>query len=69
MRSPACPGTDLILDGEATGVWGRAGAVGLHIFDILWLNGRDVTGLPLEERRDLLRPPGGGTADAEGSLT
>jgi ATP-dependent DNA ligase len=50
---------ELILDGEIT--WGKAGAV-YHVFDILWLNGRAVTGFPLEERRDLLaglalRPP------------
>ena len=34
-----------------------AGAVeraGYHVFDILWLDGRDVTSLPLEERRALL---------------
>jgi bifunctional non-homologous end joining protein LigD len=28
---------------------------GYHVFDILWLNGRDVTRLPLEERRALLQ--------------
>jgi bifunctional non-homologous end joining protein LigD len=31
------------------------GVSGYHIFDILWLNGRAVTTLPLEERRALLR--------------
>lgn len=51
----ALPVDDLILDGEATGVWGRAGRVALHVFDVLWINGRDVMRLPLEERRDLLR--------------
>jgi hypothetical protein len=25
-----------------------------HVFDILWLNGQAVTGLPLEDRRALL---------------
>jgi bifunctional non-homologous end joining protein LigD len=44
------PADQLILDGEMT--WdGR----GYHVFDILWLNGRTVTSLPLEERRDLLQ--------------
>src|SRR5260221_1385716 len=53
------PMSDLILDGEVT--WGKAGAV-YHVFDVLWLDGRDVTLLPLDERRALLdtlplRPP------------
>lgn len=26
-----------------------------YVFDLLWLNGHDLTGLPLEQRRDLLR--------------
>jgi len=44
------PVTDAILDGEVT--WdGR----GYHVFDILWIDGRDVTSLPLEERRALLQ--------------
>lgn len=60
------PVHDVILDGEATGVWGPSAAkhpkAGYHVFDILWLDGRDVTRLPLEERRALLtllplRPP------------
>ncbi len=43
------PADETILDGELT--WdGRS----YHIFDILWLDGRLVTGLPLEERRALL---------------
>ena len=25
-----------------------------HVFDVVWLDGRDVTGLPLAERRALL---------------
>ena len=41
----------LILDGEVT--WGR-GTVAYHVFDILWLEGRDVTSLPLDERRAVL---------------
>ena len=49
------PVRDAILDGEATGVWGRAGKVAYHVFDVLWLDGRDVTKLPLDARRELLR--------------
>jgi bifunctional non-homologous end joining protein LigD len=30
--------------------------VEVYVFDILWLDGRDLTGLPLEERRALLDP-------------
>jgi len=41
---------EVILDGEVT--WD--GHSGYHVFDILWLNGRDTTALPLEERRTLL---------------
>jgi bifunctional non-homologous end joining protein LigD len=48
------PVRDVILDGEATGVWGGRDEVGYHLFDILWLDGRDVTSLPLEARRQLL---------------
>ena len=32
---------------------GRA-EIGYHVFDMLWLDGRDVTSLPLDERRALL---------------
>jgi len=45
------PVEDVILDGEVT--WD--GRSGYHVFDILWLNGRSVTALPLEERRALLQ--------------
>ena len=45
------PHPELILDGEIT--W-RGGRVEYHVFDILWLDGRNVTILPLEERRELL---------------
>jgi DNA ligase D-like protein (predicted ligase) len=60
------PVHDVILDGEALGVWApsttlRAGPsaasgqkTGYHVFDILWLEGRDVTSLPLDARRALL---------------
>src|SRR4051794_11660326 len=49
------PVTEVILDGEVD--WGGQG-VGYHVFDILWLDGRDLTGLPLVKRRDLLRDLG-----------
>jgi len=45
------PVKDVILDGEVT--WD--GRSGYHVFDVLWLNGRSVTSLPLEDRRALLR--------------
>jgi len=45
------PVNDVILDGEGT--WD--GQRGYHVFDILWLNGRNVTTLPIEERRALLK--------------
>jgi len=45
------PHDELILDGEIT--WG-SGKVEYHVFDIVWLDGRNVTALPLEERRHLL---------------
>jgi DNA ligase D-like protein (predicted ligase) len=48
------PVHDVILDGEATGVWGKQGKVAYHVFDIPWLDGRDLTSLPFEERRALL---------------
>lgn len=52
------PVDEIILDGEVT--WDRQS--GYHVFDILWLNGRAVTALPIEERRGLVdglpfRPP------------
>ena len=50
---------DLILDGEITWPGSRTA---YHVFDVMWIDGRDVTGLPLEARRELLerlplRPP------------
>ncbi|MGI9073142.1 MAG: hypothetical protein ACR2JB_17955 [Bryobacteraceae bacterium] len=41
----------VILDGEVD--WGD-GNLKYHIFDILWLNGRDLMPLPLMERRAIL---------------
>jgi ATP-dependent DNA ligase len=48
------PIANAILDGEATGAWGRQGRADYHVFDVLWLNGRDVRSLTLEARRALL---------------
>ena len=58
----ALPADDLILDGEVG--WSAFARVagygetkdesGYHVFDVLWMNGRAVTGLPIEERRALL---------------
>jgi bifunctional non-homologous end joining protein LigD len=53
------PVHDVILDGEVT--WGREKG-GYHVFDLMWLDGRDLTSLTLEARRELLnqlplRPP------------
>jgi ATP-dependent DNA ligase len=45
------PVDEIILDGEIT--WDRES--GYHVFDILWLNGHNVTSLPLEDRRALLQ--------------
>lgn len=45
------PNQELILDGEIT--W-RGGDVAYHVFDIMWIDGRNVTELPLEERQALL---------------
>ena len=47
------PVKDAILDGEAA--WNPSSKVAYHIFDVLWLDGRDVTVLPLDERRALLK--------------
>src|SRR5947209_12869426 len=48
------PVQQAILDGEATGVWGRQGEVAYHVFDIVWLDGVDVSERPLHERQALL---------------
>jgi bifunctional non-homologous end joining protein LigD len=52
---------DVILDGEATG-WFDRDEVAYHAFDVVWLDGRDLTSMPLDARRALLealplRPP------------
>ena len=47
------PVRDVIFDGEAS--WDAGSQVAYHVFDVVWLNGRDVTSLTLVERRALLR--------------
>jgi bifunctional non-homologous end joining protein LigD len=42
---------EVILDGELT--WGKT-APAYHVFDVPWLNGRDLTSRTLEERRTAL---------------
>ena len=53
----ALPGGAAILDGEALGGgWENRGVPnGYHVFDVLWLDGVDVTARPLDARRELLR--------------
>jgi bifunctional non-homologous end joining protein LigD len=51
----ALPVHDVILDGEALGMWEqRDVAIGYHLFDILWLDGEDVGSRSLDARRALL---------------
>jgi len=45
------PHQELILDGEIT--W-PGSKIAYHVFDIMWIDGRNVTTLPLEKRRELL---------------
>jgi DNA ligase D-like protein (predicted ligase) len=44
------PVGDVILDGEVT--WD--GHTAYHVFDVIWIDGREATRLPLTERRALL---------------
>ena len=46
------PVTEIVLDGEST--WDEHSRVAYHVFDILWLDGRSVTALPLTQRSALL---------------
>jgi bifunctional non-homologous end joining protein LigD len=46
----ALPAREIVLDGELT--WDRHS--GFHVFDVLWLDGRDLKELPLAERRHVL---------------
>jgi ATP-dependent DNA ligase len=49
------PVRDAILDGEAVGMFGLRGVPdGYHVFDVLWLDGKNVAKQPLHERRELL---------------
>src|SRR5688572_29364575 len=48
----ALPVDNVILDGEVS--WASESKVAYHVFDIVWLDGRDVTSLTLLERRALL---------------
>ena len=45
------PHRELILDGEID--W--HGSAAYHVFDLLWIDGREVTKLPIEERQALLK--------------
>lgn len=48
------PVTQAIFDGEATGAWGRQGRADYHVFDVLWRDGRLLTGETLDARRAVL---------------
>jgi bifunctional non-homologous end joining protein LigD len=48
------PVRNIVLDGEATGVWNARDPLGYHVFDLLWLEDRDLTTLPLDARREQL---------------
>jgi ATP-dependent DNA ligase len=66
----ALPVRDAVLDGEST--WDAGSDVAYHVFDILWLNGRSVTALPLSERSVILgglplEPPLGRVARVDGA--
>jgi bifunctional non-homologous end joining protein LigD len=51
----ALPVESVILDGEALdGRWDPTVPPGYYLFDILWLDGRDLTSCTLDERRALL---------------
>ncbi len=68
--APKLPVSDALFDGEVVAVRpdgttnfqdlqnafreGRAAALQYYIFDLLYLDGRDLTGLPLEDRKGLL---------------
>lgn len=49
----ALPVTDIVLDGEAA--WDPSSRTAFHVFDVLWKEGRNLTQLPLEERRAILK--------------
>jgi len=49
------PVKNAILDGEATAGWEDHGRLIYHVFDVLWLDGRSLIGLTLDERRALIK--------------
>src|SRR5678816_2867509 len=58
----ALPVHDAILDGEATGWFDPRDEVAYHVFDVMRLDGEDLTALALDARRERLetlplRPP------------
>jgi len=50
----ALPCEEAILDGEAVGGWEDRLEAGYYLFDVMWLDGRDLTQLPLSARREVL---------------
>src|SRR5258706_3691582 len=56
------PVRDVILDGEATGWFDPRDEAAYHVFDVMWLDGRDLTARPVDARHEILetlplRPP------------
>jgi bifunctional non-homologous end joining protein LigD len=48
------PVHDVVLDGEALGVWNAREPAAYHLFDILWLNGAELMSASLDRRREHL---------------
>jgi bifunctional non-homologous end joining protein LigD len=48
------PVRDAVLDGEGSWHFEQDAGIAYHVFDILWLDGRDLTPCPLVERRRIL---------------
>lgn len=51
----ALPISSLVLDGEALGWFREAESLGYHVFDLLWLEQRDLRALSLDARYALLQ--------------
>lgn len=51
----ALPISSLVLDGEALGWFREAEGLGYHVFDLLWLEQRDLRALSLDTRYALLQ--------------
>jgi ATP-dependent DNA ligase len=49
------PVHEVVLDGEATGVWDAREPAAYHVFDILWLEGTELMSSSLDTRRERLR--------------